>query len=415
MHDRLKVARVRWFLGQSLLPEHLTSNEQSLSSESHLRAWLHGLPDYGVARLRWNEELLKDGVLSLTALTAVLRDGTLIDVPRNAATQPLTLAVTAAARVPVYLHVLEQTESAAGNALYTDDPKIVQRVMRRVQLAITEKLDRSTAAFKLAEFERRVDGQWRLYRDYLPPLLQVGDTPFLGEQLQELERALTTLEPKLLAQLQDTFLRLERLAAIRSTLSHIYQVGSLLSDLQHGVGRHPYELFQLLRTFYFDLCSFHEVLPEESQLPYSHAEISRTFTRLFQLLGPRLQLTSIHHSHTKFAHQNGLFSLSSMPEVAKSAQEVYLLIQRQNIHEHVDMGDVKLSATSRLALVHRLVLRGVPFVLQDRVHFQHAFGPEVDFYQITLNDEWGLAAREGSIAFYETPVLEKSAAYLFWR
>lgn len=415
MHDRLKVARVRWFLGQSLLPEHLTCSEQSLGAEAHLRASLSGQPEYGVARLRWNEELLADGVLAVTALTVVLRDGTLIDVPRNAVTQQLTLAVTGASLVPVYLHVLEQTESAAGNPLYTDDPKIVQRVFRRVQLAITEKLERSTAALKLAEFERSVSGRWRLHPDYLPPLLQIGDTPFLHERLGALKEALEVLEPKLLAQLQDTFLRLERLAAIRGILADIYEVSSLLADLRHGLGRHPYDLFQILRHFYFHLCSFHEMLPEESTLAYSHAEIGRSFSRLFTLMSPRLQLSSVHHSHAKFVHRNGLFSLASMPDVAKSAQEVYLLIQRPNIHDRVDTADVKLSATSRLALVHRMVLRGIPFKFVDRVHFQHAFGPEVDFYQLTLNDEWGLAAREGSVAFYETPQLEKSGAYLFWR
>ena len=415
MNERLKLARVRWFLGQSLLPEHLLASEQSLAAESHVRAGLYGLPDYGVARLRWNEELLTDGVLSLSALTVVLRDGALVDVPRSASIQPLTLAMTGAAQVPVFVHLLESTESAAGNPLYVDDPPIVQRVVRRAQLATSEKFERSIGAIKLAEFEKSVSGKWVLSSRYIPPLLDVAETPFLTEPLANLKEQLDALETKLVAQLQDTFLRLERLAVTRATLAKMYQIASLLADLQYNVGRHPYELFEVLRAFYFDLCSFHEVLPEQSCLPYNHADSSASFARLFALLGPRLRLGAVHHSHVKFGRMAGLFVISSLPESVKTAQEVYLLIQRTNLHDRINIDDVKLSATSRLALVHRMVLNGIPFKRQERVHFQHAFGPEVDFYQLTLTEEWALAIREGSIAFYQTAAIEKAQAFLFWR
>lgn len=415
MNERLKLARVRWFLGQSLLPEHLWANEQSLVAEGHVRAWLHGLPDYGVARLRWHDELLADGVLSVSALTVLLRDGALIDVPRSVSIQPLTLAMTGAARVPVFVHLLETTESAAGNPLYQDDPPIVQRVIRRAQLATSEKFERSVGALKLAEFEKSVSGKWLQSPQYIPPLLNVAETPFLTAALANLKEQLSALEPKLVAQLQDTFFRLERHAVTRTTLASIYQISSLLSDLQYGVGRHPYELFAMLRTFYFDLCSFHEVIPEQSCLPYNHADSSAAFAQLFALLGVRLKLGAVHHSHVKFVRTGNLFGASSLPEGVKTAQEVYLLIQRANIHDRINIDDVKLSATSRLALVHRMVLNGIPFKALERVHFQHSFGPEVDFYQLTLNEEWALGVREGSVAFYQTAALEKAQAFLFWR
>lgn len=415
MNERLKLARVRWFLGQSLLPEHLWANEQSLVAEGHVRSWLHGLPDYGVARLRWNDELLADGVLSLSALTVLLRDAALIDVPRSAAIAPLTLAMTGGARVPVFVHLLDQTESAAGNPLYTDDPAIVQRVVRRAQLTTSEKFERSIGSLKLAEFEKTVSGKWVLSSHYIPPLLNVAETPFLTAALNAIKEQLSELEPKLVAQLQDTFLRLERLAVTRTTLSAIYQLTSLLSDLQYGVGRHPYELFAALRTFYFTLCCFHEVIPEHSCLPYNHADSSASFAQMFAMLGPRLKLGAANHNHMKFVLHSGLFGASSLPDSVKTAQEVYLLIQRANIHERINIEDVKLSATSRLALVHRMVLNGIPFKALERVHFQHSFGPEVDFYQLTLNEEWALGVREGSVAFYQTAALEKAQAFLFWR
>ena len=415
MKEQNRLARVRWYLGQSLLPEHLLASEQSLSNEAHVRSALYGLPEFGVARLRWNEELLASGVLSIMQLTLVLREGTLVDVPRNATSVPLTLAMTGTGRVPVYLHLLEHTETAAGNPLYSGEPAVVQRVMRKTQLSTMEKVDRSLEFVKLAEFEKLSSGRWALSPAYLPPLLRIGDSPFLVEQLAELEQQLSELEPKLVAQLQDTFLRLERIAVTRQTLAAIYEVLSVLADLRFGVGRHPYELFALLRALFFSLCTFHEVLPEQSTFPFNHAELGSVFARLFALLGPRLRLGVIHHSHMKFIRNNGLFVLSGMTEEVKKAQEVYLLIQRPSLHERIALDEVKISATSRLALVQRLVLRGIPFSAIERVHFQHSFGPEVDFYQLTLNEEWALAARESSLAFYETAVLAKAQAYLFWR
>lgn len=415
MHERLKLARVRWFLGQSLLPEHLLASEQALSAESYLRSLIAGRSEYGVARLRWNEELLSEGVLAITELTAVMRDGALLDVPRNAVLPSLTLAMTGAPRVPIYLHLLESTESPSGNPVYTDDPPTVQRVVRKTVLSISEKMDRSVGVLKLAEFEKLASGTWGLVAGYLPPLLRVGDSPFLQAQLSQLDTQLSELEPKLVAQLQDTFLRLERIAVTRTTLAAMYQALSILADLRNGSGCHPCELFRELRALYFQLCCFQELLPEQSCIPYPQSDIGTAFTRLFTLLTPRLRLSAVHHSHLKFARLSGLFTVSGFPEEVKSAQEVYLLIQRPNIHDRVRVDDVKLSATSRLALVHRMVLRGVPFKLCERVHFQHAFGPEVDFHQLTMNEEWALAAREGSLSFYETSALEKAQAFLFWR
>jgi hypothetical protein len=39
----------------------------------------------------------------------------------------------------------------------------------------------------------------------------------------------------------------------------------------------------------------------------------------------------------------------------------------------------------------------------------------MDFYQLTLNEEWQHVLREGAVAFYQPPALEKVNAYLFWR
>ena len=65
-----------------------------------------------------------------------------------------------------------------------------------------------------ASLAKDADGTWRLTTAHVPPLLQVGTTPYLQAPLADLEARITNLEPQLVAQLQDTFLRPERLQAI---------------------------------------------------------------------------------------------------------------------------------------------------------------------------------------------------------
>lgn len=411
----LRLARVRWHLGQALLPEHFAALEGSLGAESYLRAHVSGLPDHGLARLRFQEQLLLDGVLSVQELTLVLPDGTLIDVPGNAVVSPLSLSGTGATQPLVYLHVLDQVEPAQGQAAYADDARVLQRSLRRLQLSTTDHQDGAIGTFKLAAFEKGSTGGWHLGEGFVPPLLQVGASPFLLEQLRALREQLEMLRLQLIAQLQDTFLRLERLAVVRDCLASVYQLKSQLADMDHGVHRHPYHLFTELRGMYFQLCSLHEALPDREVIPYIHDELGACVGALLTALRTRLRLGGVHHNHQKFTLQNGLFRLVPLPEDAKEAQEVYLLIQRSNVHDRAPIDDVRMSSPTRLDILHRLVLKGIPFKLLDRVHFQHSFGPEIDFYQLSRGDEWAYACREGGLAFYQTQALQKASAYLFWR
>ena len=417
--DNLKLARIKWFLGQTLLPEQFVSQEQALTAEADLRTRLHGLPSFGIGPLKWNEKLLEEGVLAISVLTAVIpTDGNgqlLIDIPGNAVVQPLSLKASGATRVSVYLHILEQTTDATGVRMYESDPKVVQRVMFRALLSIEKDIDRSIAMIKLAELQKEATGGWSLLSDYLPPLLQIGASPFLQKELALLLERLETLEPRLIAQLQDTFLRPDRLAVTRRTLAELQEALSLLADLRHGVHRHPFHLFDALRRFYLLLCCYHEVLPEQSAQPYLHDSLAQSLGQLLSRISHRAQMFSLQSSHLKFVKMNGLFRLNALPEEMRTATEVYLLIQRPSVHDRVNIDEIKLACTSRLALVHRLVLKGVPFRLLERVHFQHSFGPEMDFYQLTLNEEWQHILREGAVAFYQPPSLEKVNAYLFWR
>jgi type VI secretion system protein ImpJ len=74
-----------------------------------------------------------------------------------------------------------------------------------------------------------------------------------------------------------------------------------------------------------------------------------------------------------------------------------------------------VSSPSRLPVVRRLALRGIPYQHVPRPGFPHAFGPEISWYRLSLGDEWQYAVRDNGIAFYVTPALQGTKVFLFWR
>jgi type VI secretion system protein ImpJ len=411
----LKIAPVRWFLGQTVLPEHFVALQQLAEAAVEFRGRMQGLPMYGIAYLSYNEALLRDGVLAIGELSAVLPDGLVISVPGGCSLAPLSLVATSATRVSVYLHILGDTVSGQGNRTYDSDPRVVERVLHRAVLSITDHVDNSRAVLRLGDFEKGVAGSFSLAGTYVPPLLQVATTPYLLPAMAILEAQVNALEPQLVAQLQDTFLRPDRLSTIRRCLTALYRAQTLFADLRNRIAHHPHDVFAALRDLYLEACCFHEVVPDQPVLPYQHDALASCFGTVVRLLQQALRPVYTRSTHLRFSRNNGLFTLGGLPSELKDAQEVFLLVQRPTLHTRISIDDIKVSCTSRLALVHRLVLRGVPFKYVERPPFQHTFGPEVDFYQLQSGDEWDHVLRESSVALYVHPVLERANVFLYWR
>ena len=77
--------------------------------------------------------------------------------------------------------------------------------------------------------------------------------------------------------------------------------------------------------------------------------------------------------------------------------------------------DFKIASISRLPIVHKFYLQGIPFKRLERPPFQHSFGPEVDIYQLTIGEEWDNALIELSVGFYVNPQLMSAKYFLHWR
>jgi type VI secretion system protein ImpJ len=410
-----KLARVRWQMGQTLLPEHFLIQEESLEAELRLRVELGGLPAYGVGRLHWSEALLAQGSLSISSLTAVMPGGELVDVPGNATLQPFSLEGTGKSSVTVYLHLLGEPRSAEGIALYTNDPPVVQRTMHRLHLSLEPVMDGVVASLKLAALSKDLDGVWRLESGWVPPLLLVGSNPFLDELMRELDLLLEHAHHLLLKQVSDSYLRIGRLNNARRALCEVYRLQAMRADMQRHVHPHPYHLFEALRRLYFEQTCYLEALPDERMPFYQHDDLCQSLGGWMKLLSQGFRPEHSRSSHQPFTYRDGQFILSPFPSEVQGAGETYLLVQRKEPGERLPMEGVKLASPSRLPVVRRLALKGIAFRHVPYPEFPHAFSQEIDWYQLVHAEEWRHALREEGMAFYATPALEGSKISLFWR
>jgi type VI secretion system protein ImpJ len=414
--QRHKLARVRWQVGQTLLPEHFRAQDESLSAEARLQAELSGLPQVGIASLTWSEALLAEGSLSISSLTAVLPGGFLVDVPGNAALPSFSLEATGRAEVTVFLHLLEDTRGTEGVPLYADEPPNVQRVLRRLQLSSEQSVDRALSSLELVAFSKNLEGAWRPSGRKVPPLLLVGPNPFLNELLGQLDSLLEKVHGQLRTLLLDSYQRGERLASARRTLLEVRRLQSLRDDMRGGICPHPYDFFDLLRRLYFETCCYLEQEPGERLPAYLHDDPGQGLWGWMELLNRAFRPEDTRLTYKPFEARDGQFVLSPLPTLEEGVQsELYLLLRSEDPSQPASLEGVKVASPSRLPAVRRLALRGIPFQHVPHPAFPHAFGPEISWYKLSLGEEWQYALRDNGMAFYVTPSLQNTQVFLFWR
>jgi type VI secretion system protein ImpJ len=414
--QRHKLARVRWQVGQTILPEHFRAQDEALSAEARLHAELSGLPQVGIASLTWSEALLAEGSLSISSLTAVMPGGFLVGMPGNAALPPFSLEATGRAEVSVFLHLLDDTRGTEGVPLYADDPPNVQRVLHRLQLSSEQALDRALSSMELVAFTKNIEGAWRPASRRVPPLLLVGPNPFLNELLAELDSVLEKAHGQLRTLLLDSYQRTERLASARRTLLEVRRLQALRDDMRNGVCPHPYTFFDALRRFYFEVCCYLELDPDSELPPYLHEDLGRGLWGWMELLNRAFRPQDSRLTYKPFECRDGQFVLTPLPELEPGTQsELYLLVRSEDPSQPPSMEGVKVASPARLPAVRRLALRGIPFQHVPHPAFPHAFGPEISWYKLSLGEEWQYAVRDNGMAFFVTPSLQGHQVFLFWR
>jgi len=409
-----KLARVRWQMGQTLLPDQFLAQEEALLQDASIRSRLGGLPAYGVAALRWNDALLKEGVLSIKTATIVFPTGTLLDIPGNAIASPTNLNVPGTAKVTVYLHRLEAlaSEEQISAQWDTGDSDPIARRVHQVVLAAEQSYPDALETLKLGVFQRDPDGVWELSGEYAPPLLQVGTSPYLRAPFEELPRALEAFQYKL-AMDSASYLSGGSLHTVKQCLKSVYRIQRFLGNLQRQIRVHPYLLYETLKEFYVDVCFYRDSSPKHVTDPYNHDQLVDCFEKILVPLQEQLQLAEKRSPYRPFEFRDGIYRIEFPAEI-RQAEDTYFLIQKSQVSKSVALDNFKMAAPSRLAMVHKLALRGIPITKVDRPMLAHSFGPEVEFYRVVPGEEWDHALTEGGAAFYHSPTFQELEFYLYW-
>lgn len=411
MSDNL--ARVNWRMGQTLLPMHFEAQELALLANITQRMRLMGLPFYGVGRLKWNDSLLAEGILSLVHLSLILQTGELVEVPENAKVNSFNLNMTGNTKEQIFLHYLGD-----GPLTEEDGDDSEEGVIRKIcQLEMSSEQSHSDAlqTIKLAEFEKNPEGQWSLLESYIPPLLQVGTSPFLMEKMDYLNQLLELFHYKLMQEIAASYLSGENLFNAKQCLQGIYRLQRFLANLKNQVHYHPYYLYEALKTFYTELCLYQNSTPQNITNPYQHDQLAQCIQEITDPLMDQIQLIKSKSPYHPFKKKDGLFVIEKLPKEVSRAQEVYFLVQKPRVSDRISMDGVKLASLARIPVVHQLALQGIPYEKIDSPPFQHPFGAEVDFYIIIEGEEWDHALKESAVAFYDQTGFEEVNAYVYWR
>ena len=410
-----KLSRVRWQMGQTLLPEHFQAQEEALLAEANMRFRMSGIPAYGVAALKWNETLISEGVFSIQAMALVMPSGLLLDVPGNATASPLNLNVPGTVKVPVYGHVVGETSPGedSGEGWNKEEQTTIPRVVYQLALSSEQSQPGAFETIKLAEFEKDPEGTWMLSRKFIPPLLQVGTSPFLMTEFDQFGDALELFQYNLALDAA-SYLSGAGLFRVEQCLKSVYQTQRFMANLRSQVHMHPYYVYEALKNFYIEVCFYKSVVPEHFASPYKHDELAICFQEILGPLEEQMKLVEVESPYLPFLFRDGLYQIQLPPEM-REAKEVYLLVQKSQVSKVVSLEDLKLASISRIPLVHRLALQGVPLEKVDQPSFQHSFGPEVDFFRVIQGEEWDHALSELSLSFYDQPQLKEMDFYIYRR
>ena len=412
MNDKL--ARVRWEMGQTLLPEHFKAQEDSILTDTVMRIRMQGLPSYGIGSLELNKMLLAEGIFSIQKMTLIMGSGLLLNVPGNTEVASFNMNVPGETTLSVYLHVLKDSPNMNNDSEGWGENTVsdITRVVYQTVISSAQNCSGAVETVKLAEFKKDPEGSWHLSANFIPPLLQLGTSLFLRTEMDELSKALELFQYNLSMESAGN-LSGDSLISVRQCLKNVYKVQRLLANLKSQVHLHPYILYEELYTLYTEVCFYRNTNAENITAPYEHEQLVG-LKNIIELLITQMQLVRTRPPYLPFELKDNIYQIT-LPEGIRKAVDVYFLIQKAYVTATFPIDNLKLSGLSRLPFVHKMALKGIPLKKVDRPPFQHSFGSEVEFYVIKEGEEWDNALNEMAIGFFSWPEIKETNFFLYWR
>lgn len=426
MDDAPRLARVRWYQGQILLPGHLRALEDSLLCELRHRLALElgPPPRCGVLRVALDQAELARGALRLVALSAVLPSGELVQVGGNllpGQPAPLMLAPFKQSYLTIFLNVAPPPPREATLARGRDcSADAVERALRPATLS-AQRPEPGAEALAILRLRRsgKDPGRWEIDPGFIPSLLRVEPAPFLGWLQDELRVIAAEQRAGADLALLDPALGDARRAALRRFTAAATLLLAQLDDLR-VCAPHPYALITQLRAFCVELHCLQE-LPVPDLPAYDPGDLGPSFAALRELIAEAAQRRPPRMCQRAFRPGDPDLEIAPLPPGLAVAPEVYLMLQWPAVAQMRDLAQllphVKLASKSRIDAVCRGALRGVRLVESQDYALLRTLPRDVQVLRVdTTCADWGQALRESALAL-RAPLDELAAVSfsLQWR
>ncbi|HNA62089.1 MAG TPA: type VI secretion system baseplate subunit TssK [Rhabdochlamydiaceae bacterium] len=409
-----QLKRVGWQMGQPLLPIHLIAQEDSLLAHLDFCMKNQGLPFYGVGPLDWDDTLLFQGVVSISRLKAIFPSGEIVDLPENGKLSVFDLNKTGKSQVVLYLHLLKE---ASNQDVQNDDQEEEKIVffLNQLVLSTDSHLMASKASFKLAEFEKDIEGRWKWNESYSPPLYTISDTPFLLNKLFRLRAILESFQKELEQETSTGKIFEQRTFETKLCLTHVARLRRFLLNVERGLFTHPFYLYEQVSQFLDTLAFMYINTTDINIAPYQHEKLAPLFSKLLEFLLQYLKPSSEKLASLQFEKRDTCYVSERLPRELEEVNEIYFIVQPTDSKVRLKMEGIKLASYSRLENIYRFALSGIPLIRLDVAPFNNNFSRYAAVYRIEKDLEWNFGMTESRIAFSLQEIDEPLQAYLYWR
>jgi predicted component of type VI protein secretion system len=411
--DRFPLAQHTWKSGQLLTPAHFERQEDVLLAHLAARVRLVSPRPHGIVTLQLDAAQLRAGVVAIERLVWLRQDGVLVSTGENAHLPPL-LEIEGNGRTPVMLYVSlddgvdESFDGTEGTALV---PRLYRLDIEPLGLT-SERTRRAEESCQLLEVARGPDGKELVLGEFVPPLLRVGDSPFLRKQLFGLEQSITQYNRGLLTQIHVASAVQERAADVQRRYVAGQRLLALLREAglsdksavdaaspmprlpRSPVSLHPYDLFRELRDYACELASTPGSVIDPEFLIYDHDNLKSCFLRVIAAIVAGAPVRSASPKGLEFEREGRLFILRQLPREVLEGRNVVLALNGVD-----DVSGLKLASPSRLARLHTALLPGLP-IEEHRVEHAPVGGVQTRYFRVgCVGEEWQYVQSERALAF----------------
>ena len=396
---------VKWYMGQSLLPDHFEHMQNALGEKNFKVVSSGGIPLYGIVKLEVEESFLKMGIIRLIKLEMVTVDGQVIELESNAECEDYDLSECEENKVELYLNVNDKEINFS-----TEEEKNIK--CHGYLLSFDLKSDPTASSYyKLLSVEKDLSKKWTLSGDYLPPVVSAS-IPLCNslreESMNICEKVFTSYE-----RMNKDKEFLLKAVDFKPVLTCAYDIKFHLNSIEANYHVHPFFLYQMLQWLYIRVCLFFNVIVEDID-PYDHNNIYKCYTILIGKIEELISHENRAVKYVKFEHDEGFLTAANLDDSILYAKNLYFVVQKRSMEQPFDFEEVKLSSPARYSTINKLALSGLKKTEVDKVPFRHYLSGNSLFFQLGMGKEWDYVIKERALTFPDKEAYQDIKFYLYY-